>query len=227
MKKILILGDIHGRGNWEDVPNLTKYDQIVVMGDYFDPYGGKTSYGEAWKNFQDLLELQNTLPVGKVILLFGNHDQHYLDECYAGSRGSRWDPNMLRLYNLNEVFHELLDKSKLKLAYHIPGTDILCIHAGISIYWYNHALLGKPWDVAETEPVISDKPHDSDAVGKLAQEINQYPYIGGLGFQSVSWDTYGYDRHQGPLWWRCLQDYGEGLQEDQMLRGFTQVMGHT
>ena len=134
---------------------------------------------------------------------------------------------MKERYCLDEVFHKLLDNSTLKLAYHIPGTDILCTHAGISTYWYNRALLEKPWDVAEEEPIISVKPHDPDAVAKLAQDINQYPHLGRLGFQDVYWDTYGYDRYQGPLWWRCMQEWGEGLQEEQMLRGFTQVMGHT
>ena len=225
MRKIAIIGDVHGRTNWQNIPNLTDYDQIIFMGDYLDPYGGKTSYSETWNAFQDVLTFQKDNPVGKVICLFGNHDQHYLDECYG--RGSRHDFNMAHMYNLNEVFHELLDSSKLKLTYHIPDTDILCVHAGISHYWYNINLLHKNWEQATVEPVISIKPHDSNAVGFLAQQLNQYEYLGNLGFADGPWDVYGYDRHQGPLWWRCMTEWGEGLQEDDMLGGLTMVMGHT
>lgn len=225
MRKIAIIGDVHGRKNWQKIPNLDSYDQVIFMGDYLDPYGGRTSYSETWDAFQAVLDYQKNNPAGRVICLFGNHDQHYLNECHG--RGSRHDMYMAERYNLNEVFHELLDKSKLKLAYHIPGTDILCVHAGISHYWYNTHILKKNWDVATREPVISIKPHDPEAVAELARELNQYPHVGSLGFVEGPFDVYGYDRHQGFLWWRCMTEWGEGVQEDDMLEGFTQVMGHT
>ena len=223
MKKIAIIGDVHGRSNWLKIP-FGQYDKVIFMGDYLDPYGNRTSYDETWEAFQRVLNYRDRCPE-KVVCLFGNHDQHYLEEC--SSHGSRHDSYMAERYNLNEVFHRLLNESKLKLAYHISNTDILCVHAGISHYWYNTHILGKDWDVAMKEPVISIKPHDPEAVANLAQQLNQYSHPEYLGFVDGPFDVYGYDRHQGFLWWRCMTQWGAGLQEDDMLGGFTMVMGHT
>lgn len=225
-RKIAIIGDVHGRVNWEYIPHLlSKYDQIVFMGDYLDPYGGRTSYEETWKSFQQVLALKSAYPE-KVICLFGNHDQHYLNESSWG-RGSRYDRWMQEHYSLDETFHKLLKERVLQLAYHVPDTDILCIHAGLSHFWYNLYILKKGWDVAAKEPVISIKPHDPKAVKELADQLNSFTDYSFLGFQDTSYDVYGYNYHQGFLWWRCMTEWGMGLQEDEMLGGFTQVMGHT
>ena len=224
MSKIAIVGDVHGRSNWLKIP-FGLYDKVVFMGDYLDPYGGRTSYSETWEAFQRVLDYKARCPE-KVVCLLGNHDQHYMHECFRGY-GSRRDSWMQEHYKLDEVFHNLLENKTLQLAYHIPGTDILCIHAGLSHYWYNMWILGKDWDIAANEPIISIKPHDPEAVEELANKLNSFNRYGLLEFQDGPFDVYGYDRHQGFLWWRCMTEWGEGLQEDDMLGGFTQVMGHT
>ena len=36
---ILVLPDIHGRKFWkEKCQDITKYDRVIFLGDYFDPY---------------------------------------------------------------------------------------------------------------------------------------------------------------------------------------------
>ena len=38
--KILVIPDIHGRCFWRlHVNNIDKYDKVVFLGDYVDPYG--------------------------------------------------------------------------------------------------------------------------------------------------------------------------------------------
>ena len=103
MKKILTLGDIHGRDKWmfhthgsphefnhwmtmvengvpadaeefwNEMP-YTQYDQIVFVGDYVDSYD--LSNVLILDNLKKILLFKKALP-DKVVLLLGNHDIQY------------------------------------------------------------------------------------------------------------------------------------------------------
>ena len=71
---ILVCGDIHGRRFWkEPCKNLDKYDKVVFLGDYLDPYGFEgIEVEDAIENFKEILELKKN-NMDKVVLLLGNH----------------------------------------------------------------------------------------------------------------------------------------------------------
>lgn len=76
MTNILVLPDIHGRDFWKKpIANKDKFDHIIFLGDYFDPYPDESiTQQKAIENFKELVksftkeELED-----KVEFLLGNH----------------------------------------------------------------------------------------------------------------------------------------------------------
>lgn len=222
--KIAVIGDIHGRSNWQKI-DLEQYDRVVFMGDYFDPYAYNISYDNRWDNFQKILELKKKDPF-KVILLFGNHDFHYLPSIQE--KYSRYDNTMALdpKFRVGEVFEKLLHDDTLLLAYTVLGTNLFFTHATISVPWYNLHILGKTRAEIEEAPVLAIQNSDEERL-RLEVAMHQIP-IESYGFYDGNYyDVYGYDPHNGPLWWRCLNEYGEGIQDSNVLKGILQVNGHT
>ena len=76
--KLIALGDIHGRNIWKQIlAKEDNFDKIVFIGDYFDSKDGISVLQEI-ENFKEILELKKKFK-DKVVLLFGNHDFHYLN----------------------------------------------------------------------------------------------------------------------------------------------------
>lgn len=83
--KVVILGDIHGRSIWKDIVSKEKeFDKLVFIGDYIDTHENITGEQQL-NNLLDILSYKEG-NMDSVILLFGNHDYHYLDvnETYSG-----------------------------------------------------------------------------------------------------------------------------------------------
>lgn len=84
-KRILVLPDVHGRLFWKEP--VQKYidvvDRVVFLGDYLDPYGDEGGDYDAesiFENLKEIVELKRN-NMDKVVLLKGNHDQHYASSC--------------------------------------------------------------------------------------------------------------------------------------------------
>ena len=77
--KILIIPDVHGRTFWKyAITNIDKYDKVIFLGDYLDPYPyEEISFEDAVINFKEILEFKKANS-DKVELLIGNHDCHYI-----------------------------------------------------------------------------------------------------------------------------------------------------
>ena len=221
-KKICVIGYVHGRTNWQKI-DFSQYDSIVIMGDYFDPYEYNVSYDAQLENFQKILDFKANNPY-RCILLFGNHDWHYL-EASRGEKYSRYQGYLNSEYSLGEKLQNLLNLGILQIAYTEPGTDLFFVHSTLSARWYNLHVLHKNVLDAEESGVIEIAPSDQARL-QLEARLNDLP-IETYCFADVYWDVYGYDERQGPLWWRCLNQWGEGLQEKYIMRGITQVNGHT
>lgn len=85
-----IIGDIHGRSCWR---TLVREDCInIFVGDYFDPYE-YVSQVERVANFQEILDYKRQHP--GTILLYGNHDLHYL---ISSEHYSRYEPRYANDY---------------------------------------------------------------------------------------------------------------------------------
>ena len=81
--KILVLGDIHGRGCWEPIIEKEKPDLTIFLGDYVSTHGLITEKQQI-DNLRRILEYKEENP-DNVILLRGNHDMealYYWAECY-------------------------------------------------------------------------------------------------------------------------------------------------
>lgn len=125
----LIIPDVHGRDFWKKpCSNITEYDKVIFLGDYLDSYDfdgiGKN---QELDNFKEILELSNNNP-GKVVLLIGNHDLHYIDK---NSRmvASRFCMDMFEEYH--KLFTDNIDKFKV---IYRAGKYIFT-HAGILKNW--------------------------------------------------------------------------------------------
>ena len=79
MEKILVFGDIHGRGFWKEpfAEYVNKVDKVVFLGDYLDFYpdeweGVEHTREDDMDNFLQIIDLKREYG-DKVILLKGNH----------------------------------------------------------------------------------------------------------------------------------------------------------
>lgn len=129
--KILVIPDIHGRCFWRlHVNNIDKYDKVVFLGDYVDPYGPENITEEdAVLNLKNIIEFKKRFS-DKVVLLLGNHDLHYASPLFykhaCGGRISR------RYYN--DIKHLFDDNHDLfQIAYDTP--NVLFTHAGVMQEW--------------------------------------------------------------------------------------------
>jgi predicted phosphodiesterase len=82
MKRILVVPDVHGRLFWKEPVRKYIYtvDRVVFLGDYLDPYEGEEGLAEdIFENMMEIVRLKRNNRE-KVVLLKGNHDQHYASE---------------------------------------------------------------------------------------------------------------------------------------------------
>lgn len=135
--KYIIIGDIHGRTNWEQ---LVSDDAIVIfVGDYFSPYQ-EIPFTQLQENFLKICQYKKDHP--KTVLLIGNHDL---------SEGNFWYESGISRHDYkNHQAIEKLFKDNIELfqvAYSI-NNQILVTHAGVGAPWYiRHVYLDRKWVV--------------------------------------------------------------------------------
>ena len=83
-----IIGDIHGRDCWKHLVD----DKLinVFIGDFFDPYTYNISIDDCKRNFGEIIDYKK-LHSGNTVLLWGNHELHYLLQRELEERYSRFD----------------------------------------------------------------------------------------------------------------------------------------
>ena len=181
--RILIFGDIHGRGIWKDVidkEGIDNLDLIVFLGDYFTSREGiPTEIQE--ENFRRIVDFKNMYP-NKVVLLRGNHDmeacKYYWAECNP-SHHSMWVCENKEWFLENTQWVLQID-------------DVLFSHAGITKRWYE--------DMCEKYPKIT-----------CFEDINKIEPSEMFGFRpSKLSDYYGESETQPCTWIRpaFLCEYG-------------------
>lgn len=171
-KKIIAIGDIHGRVIWQDIVSLYEADKYIFIGDYLDTRDDITVDAQI-ENLKAIIAFKDQNP-DNVVLLFGNHDYHYLPFINQTYSGFNW-PMKLR------VGEDILvpNLSKFKMC-HREG-DFLFSHAGISNTW----LVANGWDGDDVEQFVNDlwvaKPN---------------------AFENKGPSPYGDDRDASPIWIR-------------------------
>lgn len=208
--KYTIIGDVHGRTVWRDiVQKESDSDKIIFLGDYVS-----THYPQYISEDQEIEELYGVLDYkeqnkDKVILLRGNHCLEGLGynwaECYPRVRS-----NVAQYMRTKDVTGWFLNSTQW--VYHIPDTNIVCSHAGISNTWLKKAMqYYKTIDKNIPENVFDQ----INCINKIKPcEI--------FGFTPDSpFDNYGDSWTQPCTWIRPMS-----LNEDK-LPNIIQVVGHT
>ena len=139
-KRIIVVPDIHGETFWKEpvLKYIEQVDRIVFLGDYLDPYPkeGKEYLPQGlFDNLMDIIDLKHD-HMDKVVLLKGNHDQHYASEMFRElACGSRCDTINWSIYNA--VFVRNQELFKLVHLEEINGIPYLFSHAGLTLNWIN------------------------------------------------------------------------------------------
>lgn len=193
--RLVALGDTHGRSDWKEILMNETFDKVIFIGDYFDTHENITPQQQK-NNFRDILAYKKDSP-DKVVLLFGNHDFHYLpliDQRYSG-----YQP--LQQIDIQELLQPAIKEGMLQMCY--AHEDLLFSHAGVTQTWYRKNL-------ARALPV--DK-----AINDLFRfSPNAFRFTPGK-YRSPTGD----EVEQSPIWVRP-----NSLMRDR-IDGYIQVVGHT
>lgn len=186
MNKIVCWGDLHGRNCWKDiVAQNSNADLYISIGDYLDTHENITGEQQL-ENFKDIRKFKEDNK-DKVVLLFGNHDFHYLDvaqEQYSGFQsGMQWV--------FKDTLDEALKKDLLQMCY--IQDKFLFTHAGVSKTWLKNS------NYTFDEPLMT-----------FINEIFKYQP---KHFKFNGRDPYGDDITQSPIWIRPESLFEDGLKE--------------
>lgn len=195
--KAIALGDTHGRKDWAKIIEKEQPDKIIFVGDYFDTRED-ISVEEQIINFKNILNLKKKNPQ-KVILLFGNHDYHYLRttrENYSGYQ--EWSKT-----DIQEVLHPAIDAGLMQMCY-VLDNKFLFSHAGVTKTW------------CKNNSINPDKDLEKQINELFIFKPNSFVFTTGKNM-----DMYGDDVEQSPIWVRP-----KSLLLDS-IGIFIQVVGHT
>ncbi|MFA9239447.1 MAG: metallophosphoesterase family protein [Candidatus Paceibacteria bacterium] len=197
--KIIAIGDIHGNPIWKDIVNkeIETTNKFVFTGDYFDSFVYTTE--EQCRNFLDIIAFKKENPL-KVVLLWGNHDDHYR----VGDSGTSG--------------YQAIGKFQIErlIEYHIELFDLVHQHG---TYLFSHA---------GVSPVFLDQTFGKDGwtihnfITKLNDMFEFKP--GFLQFNGS--DSTGDDPEQSPIWIRP-KSLMKANKDSLIRKNFVQIVGHT
>lgn len=175
MKKIIAIGDIHGRTEWKDIVSQHPDDNIVFLGDYGDPYEPMNN-DDVILNLRDIIKFKQSNPE-RVVLLLGNHDMHYLF-FNDFPKGSRYERNLLYVYS------DLFEENRKDFLYAWHYRDILFTHAGVTNAWWIENFKGEPSKDAES----------------VANQLNNPTVTQLRAMFQTSYDRGGFSKNGGIFW---------------------------
>lgn len=215
--KILIFGDIHGRTFWKNAVNkyLDECDKIIFLGDYLDEYPDEgITRKQSKENFEEILKFKEN-NVDKVILLLGNHDEHYINKKF--SRSTRYSSS--NAYKYREMF--LSHMSFFKIAHEeiINDKKYLFTHAGLMNSWVdrNKDVIEKP--TVENLNILLTYDKGISALSDVSKYRSWFGYKSG----SILWSDLG----------EKIKDFNVItkemiIDEDSIVEGYDyQIFGHT
>ena len=217
MNKILVFGDIHGRVFWKKpaYKYVDEVDKVIFIGDYLDSYPDEWDDSHTRQddidNFLEIIDFKTKYP-DKVVLLIGNHDEHYRSHIFnkecGGCRKDGRNANTIK-----QIFDEYGDYFKLAHEEVINGKKILFTHAGVMKSWYER---------------------NKGAIGELtADNLNklQETKKGEETLCEVSFYRGGFDAAGSMLWSDVRERFGinlENVLEEEFVDEYDlQVFGHT
>ena len=215
---------VHGRTFWKEPVKkyIDQVDRIVFLGDYLDPYrdeGEEHTPESVYDNLMGIIQLKLDHKE-KVILLKGNHDQHYSSRLfYDLARGSRCDKINWDKYH--KVFNQNKDLFQLAHLENVNDTPYVFTHAGLTVYWLNK-VNSKVWllndrDISIANQDIIDRINllDSDEQG---QEMLSIIGKGRSLFRGEK---------TGSVLWADIEEHPTNATKVYGLNRVFQVFGHT
>lgn len=219
---LLIVPDVHGRTFWEGPISryMHQVDKIVFLGDYLDPYPAEADVKteNAFDNFKRIISLKQEYP-DLVVLLKGNHDEHYSSETFQEMAGGtrcdykNWDRN-------HELFNRLSGIFQLAYYHRINGVPYIFSHAGITTYWLkkvNHKL----WKMSEEQVSIAD-PLITGKINQLDFSEEGQKLLAVIG---KSRSTFG--EKTGSILWADVSEHESDQLNKYGFKQSFQIFGHT
>ena len=194
--KIIALGDTHGRTDWKGIVSNTEYDKIIFTGDYFDSREYITAEQQK-VNFKEIIAFKKA-NMNKVVLLFGNHEYHYIktrEGIYSGYQNFH-----------SEDFKNMLQKAlveKLIQMCHVHEKFIFS-HAGVTKTWLKSTGYSGEDDL---ERFINALFYSNPQAFKFTRGANH--------------SSNGNDICQSPIWVRPGSLFKDAIEN------YTQIAGHT
>lgn len=201
--RLIIIPDVHGRSFWRDAVKRHPDGNYIFLGDYLDPYPSEGIKDEdAVQGLKDIIQFKKDHPEN-VILLWGNHDLHYLypDELL----GSRYDAA-----NAERNAHLFWDNQEL---FQIAHETV----AGGKRFLFSHAGICRGW-VSSNFPRLEDEDITAEQMNDL---VGYHEFMSALGDVSIN---RGGSKPCGSMVWADLYDH---FLEGNTLPGIVQVFGHT
>ena len=223
-KKILVIPDVHGRRFWKKPVDkyIDTVDRVVFLGDYLDPYddeGVDYQPDDVFQNWLDIIKVKMD-NMDKVVLLKGNHDEHYSSWVFRRmAGGTRMDA---RNWSRNhEVFNELKDLFLLAHMEEVNGIPYVFTHAGLTAYWLKKVNT-EIWHLPDNEVSVADPDIierinllDTDEQGQMALSV--------VGRNR----TWGGGDETGSVLWADFFEHTVPAPETYGLNKVFQVFGHT
>ncbi len=192
--RIIALGDTHGRKHWKQITIDETFDKVVFIGDYFDTHENISAQQQK-DNFKDIIAYKKA-NMDKVVLLFGNHDFHYLrgiDETYSGFQ-------MWQKTDIQEMLHAAIDEKLMQMCF--AHGHLLFSHAGVTKTWCQNNGIELDMPEKGINELFEHKP-------------SAFKFTPGANRSNT-----GDDVEQSPIWVRP-----QSLLKDA-IDGLTQVVGH-
>ncbi len=223
-KKILVVPDVHGDIFWKEPVNryIDIVDKIIFLGDYLDPYpkeGEQHTPQNLFDNLMDIIDLKRKY-LDKVVLLKGNHDQHYASEVFLEySCASRCDKTNWGIYNA--VFVRFENLFKIVHLENLLSLPYLFSHAGLTVYWI-HKVNHELWKLADNMVSVTDS--------KIIEKFNQLEktYEGHVALSTTGKYRSLLGEKTGSVLWADIEEHSiSKAPKAYGLNKVFQVFGHT
>ena len=123
-KRIVVLGDIHGRTVWKSIIAKEQPNQVIFLGDYVSAHENISEEDQV-ENLKEILRYKDEHP--ETVLLRGNHDMQHLG--YESIEISGYFPRVAEM--MADFKEEFLAKTQW---IHVMG-DTVFSHADVSKAW--------------------------------------------------------------------------------------------
>ena len=214
IKKIRVIGDVHGRTNWWDLVNPFDEEILYIfLGDYTDPYYTLeyVDFDQMIEQIEKMFDFKREHP-DNVLILVGNYDLQYILH-YGETNRYDYDPtHRERLFAVFEDNQDLI----YGVAYNI-GDKYLISHAGVTLDWFM-----KYCATEEKEALKMDISEIAEKVNKVWEENKKaFTFMANAKMS----DYCGISSTQSPLWVRpSTLWYHNVFGTDS---GKIQIVGHT